>query len=908
MSAMRKRLIEELIPLAQIGQEASKSVSYGAIHAIHTWFARRPLAACRAATFAALVDAPKTEQEREALFDLIIKTLPEKAPQELPDEIEEMRRRIRDAYGGQAPRVLDPFAGGGSLPLEAARLGCEAHALDLNPVAVLTLLATVDYPMRYAATQFPLPPRDESLLLEPEGLRTGNLVEAVRAWGDWLLEQVRHQLEPFYPPEPDGGTVVAYLWAKTVRCTNPACGAEIPLVAHRWLSQRKARPSWAYEFIRHTNRTLSTRVVQGDEAERAMPSEGTMTRGATRCLFCPQIIMPDEVKAQAVAGQSGRMLLAVAYVKLDESGTFFRPATDADRETSAAAEVTLGRAEAAHDDPFFALVPDEPFPPVGALGIRPSLYGIKTWGQMHSPRQLLSLTTFCRGVRQAHKALRSLGANAEEARAVSLYLALAVSRMVLRSSECSRWNNRGDKAEAATAGHRLAMVWDYAEVNPLGGASGSWDTTTSWAIPSVAQIMGAGPQPATVKWGDAAHLPYPDNSFDAVLTDPPYYDSVPYSYLADMQYVWLHRALQDVMPEHFAASLTPKTAEIIQDPARHDSDAQAKLAFEQGLCAAMAELRRVLKPDGVAMVMYAHTATSAWETLVNSLVGAGLQVTASWPVETEQASRREWLGGAMLAATIFLVCRKREGARVGYLDEMLPAMRLEVKRALARFWAAGIGGADFFISAIGPALSVYSQYAEVRYASGQVVSVASFLTLVRQAVVDYSLEQALHGVDLGEVDRETQFALLWRWTYGNVPVETGAAMLLDKATGVELGEMERRGLVGRSNGSQKMALRGPHERPELLEGPLRQALTGTATLVDAIHCAAVLWRDNRRDELAQVLAYQSELLRRVAQALAELQPESSTERRLILGFLGSWDVNRSSPPPAQDNKQLKLDL
>jgi adenine-specific DNA methylase len=346
------------------------------------------------------------------------------------------------------------------------------------------------------------------------------------------------------------------------------------------------------------------------------------------------------------------------------------------------------------------------------------------------------------------------------------------------------------------------MLWDYVEVNPFSGASGSWGNMHKWALPSIEDIMGAAPEPVNVAWGDATQLPYEENAFDAVLTDPPYYSSVPYSNLADMQYVWLHRALKDILPEHFPAPVTPKKAEIMQDNARHESGAAAKSFFEERLSAAFAEIRRVLKPDGIALVMYAHTDTSAWETLVAALIRAGFQVTASWPVNTETRSRQVWLSAVVLQSTIFLICRKRTGKRTGYLDEILPAMRQAVQQALARFWAAGIGGADFFISAIGPALSVYSRYDEVRYSSGQRVSVVNFLTLVRQAVVDFSLQQALQGVEIGEVDRETQFALLWRWTYGHKKVETGAALLLDKATGVELGAWTTTGAwcsLGRRN-------------------------------------------------------------------------------------------------------------
>jgi adenine-specific DNA methylase len=235
-------------------------------------------------------------------------------------------------------------------------------------------------------------------------------------------------------------------------------------------------------------------------------------------------------------------------------------------------------------------------------------------------------------------------------------------------------------------------------------------------------------------------------------------------------------------------------------------------------------------------------------------------------------------------------------------------MRAEVKRSLARFWAAGIGGADFFVSAIGPALSVYSRFAEVRYSSGQPVSVANFLSLVRQATVDFSLERALAGADVGEVDRETQFALLWRWTYGRAQVETGAARLLDKATGVELSELEKRGILARVENGEKMVLLGPAERKDLMEGTLRRAMAGQAPIVDVIHCACILWRDDRREELDALLATQGDTTRRVAQALADLQAHSNGERRLILGFLGAWRHTAGKAGEDRKAEQLKLEM
>lgn len=913
-NAARKRLIEELLPLAEIGVESSKSVSNGDIHAIHTWFARRPLAACRAATFAALVDAPATEDERDALMKLIIESLPAAAPQKQPQVIEAMRSHILATFDGRPPRVLDPFAGGGSLPLEAARLGCETYAQDLNPNAILTLLGTVDYPIRFGKTQFPLPPVEEDVFATGMEVtpRSGNLVKAVEAWGRWVLARVSPELAKYYPAH-NGGTVVAYLWAKTIQCTNPACQGEIPLVAHRWLSRRAEREPVAYRLIPNADRTVSIQILTGKQAEDDTPEHGTMAGGSVQCPHCPQTIAPAKVKELFHAGQHGRRMLAVAC--RDQAPKLeYRPATAQDLADYAAAAQALEQAMAEHDDPFLSLVPDEPFPEKGR-SIDPGRYGVKTWGEMHNARQLLALTSFARAIQDAHGELLRLDASIEMANAVALFLAFVASRMSLRLSESSRWHASGGKIEAATAGHKLPFLWDYAEGNPLSGYSGSWLNLNDWALPSVARLLGAASNPVDIKWGDVALLPYNDNYFDAILTDPPYYDSVTYSDLSDMQYVWLHRVLKDILPEYFPSPLTPKRAEIIQENTRHESRSAARQFFEEKMRLALLEINRVLKPDGIALVMYAHTDTSAWETLVSALITSGFQVTASWPVNTETMSRQVWLGGAVLQSTIFLICRKRTGQKVAYLEEILADMHKAVQQALARFWAAGIGGADFFISAIGPALSVFSRFDEVRYSSGQRVSVANFLTLVRQAVVDFSLQQALQGVNLGEVDRETQFALLWRWTYGHAQVETGAALLLDKATGVELAELEKRGLIGRVDNNRRMVLYGPEERPGLVEQTFSRLRSGSVPLIDLIHCAALLWRDNRREELNDLLAGQGDAMRKVAQALAEIQRNGHGERRLTLGFLGAWPAGltvRAAAPPSKQaqikEQQLAFDL
>ncbi|KKK58845.1 hypothetical protein LCGC14_3040320, partial [marine sediment metagenome] len=355
-----------------------------------------------------------------------------KAPQQDPDAINEMRRMVLDSNDGSPPRVLDPFGGGGSLPLEAARLGAEAHTLDLNPVAVLTMLATVDYPFRFATTQFPVPPGSSAKTLfdnqsSGESTVTG-IAEAVRRWSGWVYHYVAERIEKFYESE-SGATIVAYFWAKTVECTNPSCSHQIPMLAHRWLSRRKNKPPIAYRVRVDGSGGMTAEILEGDDAVTDDPSNGTMARGSTKCPHCTETLKPEQVKAQTWKGKTGRWMFEVAE-KINP-GVRFRSATAADTHAFEEASQELGRRIEENPDPFETLVPDETFPEPGSLGIRPTLYAVTNWGQMFNSRQQLALVVFTEAVREAYRAALALGAGSEEAQAISLYLALLVSRMAI---------------------------------------------------------------------------------------------------------------------------------------------------------------------------------------------------------------------------------------------------------------------------------------------------------------------------------------------------------------------------------------------------------------------------------------------------------------------------------------------
>jgi len=938
---MKRHLIELSIPLTTISAQSAreKSIRHGHISTLHIWWARRPLAACRAAIFAALVDAPDDPAERQRLEDLIativdwdqVNCRGTATPCPSP-AIEEARRIIREQWGGEAPRVLDMFAGGGAIPLEALRLGCEAHALELNPVAYLILLCTLVYPQRYAkGVPGPAQPPEQAHLpgVEPQvqqmrlelkadaGDRT--LAGDVERWGKWVLERARKEIGRFYE-DPNGKTVVAYLWARTARCPNPACGAEMPLVRQWWLSKKPnkkiALKPVVYRRDDHGGGdcrgdhgigdrrgdlqvaptgppTLTFQVVEGDKIDFD-PSQGTMRRGSVTCPFCGQTADAGYLRSEGKAGRLGQMMMAV--VLAGPKGKTYRPATDADRRAYAEAEAALDGGGAAPLRPYRAgdglsLVPDEPLPPPGTLGFRVNLYGLTRWGDLFNGRQALALVTFSRQVRAVYDRVLAESGDAEYARAVVTYLALALDRQANQCTSLCRWHNTGEKLEGLFARQAIPMVWDYAEVNPFSGSTGDWLGALDWVREVIEHCTNGGNSPGVVHQGTATRLPYPDDHFHAVVTDPPYYDAVPYADLSDFFYVWLKRTVGDLYPEVFRTPQTPKAAEIIQEPARHDRDQEkAKAFYEAQMTAAFREAARVLRPDGTFVVVFAHKTTAAWETLVSGLLNAGLVVTASWPLHTEMAARLRARESAALASSIFLVCRKRGEAQEGYFGEVRRELGTRIRERLDFFWEKGIRGADFFISGIGPAVEVFGRYTAVRRLSGEEVTIGQMLDLVQEIVADYALSRILHDGRVGHVDPATRFYVLWRWAYGasRVPFDDGRK--LAQAQGAEVDELMARLKILKKRG-ENVELLGPRRRAG--EERLGEAGPGgqPAPLIDVLHRACLLWNAGDRAGLAEFLSRsghaQDESFWTVAQALSEILPEGDKEKQMLQGLLGS---------------------
>jgi putative DNA methylase len=900
---MTVRLIEADFPLRKVSEESvrEKNIRHGHISTLHIWWARRPLAASRTTALAALL--PDDPRRREELLALVRDIAPwEAVSNGNAPQIEKARELLREAFGGRAPRVLDCFAGGGSIPLEALRLGCETYALDYNPVAVLILKAVLEFPQRFGRSDqvktVPLPPdlqeqpQTDQRLLDVEAKRTQSpLLQAVSAWGAWVLEEARKELEQFYPKDADGSIPVGYIWARTLPCQNPACGAEIPLMRQTWLAKKE-------------NRKIALKLIPNREARRVEveiigangepidfdPEEGTVSRAHVRCPLCGGTIDDRTTRRLFREGKSGQRLMAVVLHHPNRPGKTYRLPTERDLAAYRAAEAALVRARhRLAQDWGIEPVPDEPLPPLETLGFRVQRYGLTRWGDLFNARQKLALITFAEKVRQAHAHLLAQGTEPEFAKAVVTYLALILNGVIDHCSSACQWRGGTEDTGHTFGRQALPMNWDYAEINPFSASTGSWASMAEKTLRVLAHLTSippANPQPVspTVVHGTATALPWPDNFFDAVLTDPPYYDNVPYADLSDFFYVWLKRTLGDLYPELFATPLTPKSEEMVADASKAGGMENAMRRFEEMLTQAFREIHRVLKPDGIAVIVFAHKTTEAWETVINALLEAGLYMTASWPIHTEMQARLRAQESAALASSIYMVCRKRTTSEVGEYPTVRREIEARVRQKLTQFWEEDIRGADFFMSAIGPAVEAFGKYARVEKLSGEPVTVAELLEYVRKVVAEFALERVLGSAQLGGVGAPTRFYLLYRWTYKHARVLFDEARKLAQSVGVELTTLwDSGGLVERQR--EYVRVPTPLERARSANFARR---TKFETMIDALHYAVWLWDQNERKRLQDHLSVtygSSETFWQVAQAIAEVLPEGDKEKQLLQGLL-----------------------
>jgi putative DNA methylase len=835
----KPKLIEVSIPLEDINKESAreKSIRHGHPSTLHLWWARRPLAACRAVLFAQLVDDPSahpdqfpTEEaqkaERERLHGIIKRLV---VWENIHDEalLKEAHQEILKSCGGNPPPILDPFAGGGSIPLEAQRLGLEAHASDLNPVAVLITKALIEIPPKFAGRRPVFPGAAESRMSWPGA--TG-LAEDVRRYGQWMRDEAEKRIGHLYPKAklPDGteATVIAWIWARTVTCPNPACGGTMPLVRSFWLSKKKGKERYVQPIPDGKRIRFEIRGPHG------VPPEGTVGRNGATCLLCRTPVPLAIIRAEGQAGHLAAQLMAVVA---EGPRQRYYLAPNADHEVAA-------------DVPFPDDLPDAELPEQ-ALGFRVQGYGMRTWTSLFTSRQITALATFAELTQEVFGRVRVDSAEPEYARAVATYLAFTTSKIADRNSVICTWADNREHARNTFTRQALPMTWDFAESNPLSESSGNY----MGGVESVEQLLRFLPA-ATIGRAVQANASNDLIAKNSVIcTDPPYYDNVSYSDLADFFYIWLRRSLEGLYPDLLGTMLTPKADELVADPFRHNDKREAERFFESGFSEVFARICRGMRDSYPISIFYAFKqaesntegdwASTGWETLLEAMLNSGWSVTATWPMRTELGRRIRNLDSNALASSIVLACRPRPvGAGMTDKRGLIAALRRELPSALRKLQEGSVAPADLPQAAIGPGMAVFSRYARVNEPDGSAMRVRPALALINQ-VLDEVLSQ-----QEGDFGADTRWCLEWFKSYGFEPGPFGVAETLSKAKNTSVGGLERAGVL--KSGAGKVRLLAVGDLAAHYD-PARDERVSEWEIV--LHLAKRL-RDQGADAVAQLMA------------------------------------------------------
>ncbi len=870
-----RRLIEVAFPVEEVSKQGRRDKNKRQITGTHIWWARRPLGPSRATAYAALVDSPPPlTDDNDALIlekhNSIASLAVWETAQE-PMSINEARAHILESHDGKPPTVLDPFGGGGSLPLEAQRLGCETHSCDINPVAILIQKCTLEYPQKY-------------------GLQ---LRDDVKKWGDWVIEQATSELAPFYPPETDGSIPYAYIWARTLPCQNLGCGVTVPLMKDFWLSKKRNIALFPFEEDGH----IAFRIVGTSYQPMPPdfnPANGSVAGAIVKCPLCHSAFPAKDTRRLFQDGAAGERMIAVVTEHPDGNGKRYRLATDDDVTIFNHAQKRLAETcESVAGDWGLSPVPDESMPEIkrGAAKYRIANYHFNTYGELFNARQQLALITFTEKLRAAYTEMqarlgrkRRLQGNYNDAYAcaVTTCLGLWLNRIADIGANLCRWAHRSESIDGLFSLQVLPMIWSYAEANPLRVAVNRLKTVLS----PMEHLSQMDAKPVAIKNASATALPYPDAAFDAVITDPPYYDNIAYSYLSDFFYVWLKRSVGHLHPELFETALTPKAGEIVAYGHRKGGLAAGKRFFEDELSKAFAEMYRVLKPGGIAVIVYAHKSTAGWETLINALLDSGLVITAAWPVDTEMKSRFRALDSAALASSIYMVARKSERESFGFYSDVKEELSSHLKEKFFTLWDYGISGAELFIAAIGSGLEVFGKYEEILDNDDTIIRADRMIADIREVLerLDSASAAGVEGTKL------TQFYLRWRREHGLASVPFDIAKKLALSLGLELAdEWGERSFIHHERASVRVL--GPQER-SYPDNPDSAKLSDE--LIDVLHHVLHLWRHNQRPAMIQRLARGrvglQELIWYVAQAVSVTLPLDSEERMWCEG----WFADRRS--------------
>jgi putative DNA methylase len=857
---VKRKLIEVALPLEAINRESAreKSIRHGHPSTLHLWWARRPLAACRAILFASLVDDPSShperfpteddqEAERQHLFRIIEELVRwENTTNETV--LDAARAEIMRSCDGNPPPVYDPFCGGGSIPLEAQRLGLEAHGSDLNPVAVLITKALIEIPPKFAG-QPPVHP-DGGRLATGAWKGAQGLADDVRYYGKWMRDEAERRIGHLYPkvalpPEHGGGeaTVIAWIWARTVRSPNPAWDGPMPLVRSFALSTKKGKETWVQPVAERENRRIRFEIRTGPGCP-----EGTVGRNGAVCLATGTPVPLSYIREEGKAGRMGAQLMAIV-AQGHRSRNYLPPNEEHER---------IARSAVPPDD-----LPDTDIPYNPRYLTAPN-YGMTKHRHLFTDRQLVALSTFSDLVMEARAQVLADGGTEAYADALATYLGLMVSRLADINNKLCTWKPSMVQAIHLFTRQAIPMAWDFVEAGQFTEAAG--DSVVS--VKTLARVIErlGGTDGTAFQLDATAAAPKQPVLY---ATDPPYYDNIGYADLSDFFYVWLRRSLKAVHPVLFSTLLVPKIQELVADPFRHDGEkGAAEKHFESGIGIAFERMRGSQASGFPLTVIYAFKqaeesegagslASTGWETMLDGLMRAGLSVHGTWPLRSELSNRPRGRASNALASSIALVCRPRpDNAPLAIRKELVAALKAELPDALRKLQSGNIAPVDLAQSAIGPGMGVFSRYSKVVEADGSAMTVRTALGLINQVLDETLSEQE------GDFDGDTRWALAWFEESGMNPGPYGKAETLSKAKNTSISGLVQAGFLESKAGKVRLLARS--ELARTWDPAADQRLTVwevTQHLILALegggeaHAAELLRRVGGLGETAKELAY-----------------------------------------------------
>ena len=880
---MNRRLIGESLPLKLISEESAKekNITSNQISSIHQWFARRPLTSSRATAYASLIDPPSDKETAMR----IAKTLNDLSTYDNRNNlnvIEQARQDILESNGGVPPKVLDPFGGGGAIPLECIRLGCETYSNDYNPVAYMIQKCTLEYPLKYGKVSSGNKPENSKL------------IEDIKKWSEWMMSEAYEEIGQYFPKTGISATSV-YLWARTIPCQNPRCGATIPLINSYELDRKNGIS--LYPIIR--KKSVSFRIIggrYGDVPDGYDAKSGTSERNYVTCPCCHMTVKPSDTNRLLRKDPNAEQMIAVVE-RPHKGGRTFRKTTARDIRTYDSCREKLDEVRRTfinkyEIDPIPTEIIEtptgeefEPEKPYWSFN-RASMAGQTKWEYLYNIRQKLTIVTLLHKIRQAYYLVLKETNDEEYAKCITCYLGILLDRLVEHhSSKLCRWvAGRGEVLSGLTGAVIKKIVY-YAEVNPFDKSSMLRVTET--VCGGVIQVIKTcGKHAEKITCSSATKLDYPDEHFNAVFTDPPYYDFVPYSDFSDFYYVWLKRSIGNLFPTIFRTNLSSKRQELVANEnvirgisfdgvQQEELNIKTKKYYEEGMATAISEMYRVLKPDGILTLVYTHTSLDGWETLIKAIRKSGFVITAAWPLSTETQSRMTALNTASVQSSIYMVGRKWKRGKTGFYTDVKREMFANLGNKLDEF-GGEMSRTDYFISAIGFALEWFTKYDEVVDDSGDAISVCRMLEDIRQFTIEHKMQQILDA--RLSVSGLTRLYILYRWMYGNGKAQYDSARKLLQGCGVDM--EKHKNIIRKTKGY--VQLLDPFERGD--PDDIKED-----ELIDVLHKAVLLRDANRKDECRQLLnrhGYEgNESFYKTVEAIVNVQERDTQETKRLKAFI-----------------------